>query len=139
MNPTAIFWPMIAHVGLVCVIYVLLAVRRRHAVLSGAVKPNHFQSRANEPQESASVAANLMNQFELPVFFHVVCLALFATNGVSYVAVMLAWLFVVLRYAHAFVHVTSNDLRYRSPAFAAGFVVLVALWAWFALHLTGAV
>lgn len=33
---------------------------------------------------------------------------------------------------------TSNDLRYRSPAFAAGFMVLVALWAWFALHLTGA-
>jgi hypothetical protein len=139
MNPTAIFGPMIAHVVLVCVIYVLLGTRRRNAVLSGAARSTQFKTRANEPEISASAAANLMNQFELPMLFHVVCLALVATNGVSYVAVTLAWLFVLLRYVHAFVHVTGNDLRYRSPAFAAGFVVLVALWVWFALHLTGAV
>jgi hypothetical protein len=138
MNPTAIFWPMIAHVLLVCIIYCLLAVRRRNAVLSGAARSSQFKTRTNEPEGSASVAANLMNQFELPVLFHVVCLALFATNGVSYIAVTLAWLFVLARYMHAFVHVTSNDLRYRSPAFAAGFVILVVLWGWFSLHLLGA-
>lgn len=139
MNPTAIFWPMAAHFLLVCLVYCLLGWRRREAVLNGAVRPDNFKTRASEPDVSASVSANLMNQFELPILFHVVCLALFVTNGVSYVAVLLAWLFVALRYVHAFVHVTSNDLRVRSPVFAAGFLVLVVLWAWFALHLAGAV
>jgi hypothetical protein len=137
MSPTAIFWPMVAHVALICAIYVLLAARRRNAVNSGAARSSQFKTRTNEPAESASVSANLMNQFELPVLFYVVCLALFATNGVSHVAVVLAWLFVLARYLHAFIHVTSNNLRYRSPAFATGFLVLVALWSWFALHLLG--
>lgn len=139
MNPVAIFWPMIVHVGLVCVIYVLLAYRRRIAVVSGAVRPNHFRTRTEEPAVSAAVAANLLNQFELPVLFHAVCLALFVTNGVSFVTVVLAWLFVLARILHAFVHVTSNDLRHRSPLFATGFLILVILWFWFALHLLGAV
>ena len=137
MNPTAIFWPMIAHVALVCAVYCLLGLRRRNAVMSGAARAGQFKTRAVEPEGSATVAANLMNQFELPVLFHVVCLALFVTNGVSYVAVVLAWLFVLLRYVHAGVHVTSNNLRIRSPVFAAGFVVLVLMWVWFALHLAG--
>lgn len=139
MNPVAIFWPMVAHAFLACLIYALLAYRRRIAVVSGAVRPNHFKTRTEEPAVSAAVAANLLNQFELPVLFHAVCLALFATNGVSFVAVALAWLFIVARYLHAFVHVTSNDLRYRSPLFAAGFVILVVLWIWFSMHLLGAV
>ena len=139
MNPVAIFWPMVPHAFLACLIYALLAYRRRIAVVSGAVRPNHFKTRTEEPAVSAAVAANLLNQFELPVLFHAVCLALFATNGVSFVAVALAWLFIVARYLHAFVHVTSNDLRYRSPLFAAGFVILVVLWIWFSLHLLGAV
>jgi hypothetical protein len=139
MNPTAIFWPMVAHVLLVCIVYCLLGWRRRIAVVSGTVRADRFKTRSSEPEVSASVAANLMNQFELPVLFHVACLAFFATNGVSYVAVALAWLFVLARYVHAFIHVGSNNLRLRSPAFAAGFAILVLMWIWFALHLLGAV
>ena len=138
MNQTAILWPMIAHALLVAIIYVLLGWRRRVAVRAGA-RPGRFKVRTEDPGISITTANNLMNQFELPVLFHAVCLALFVTDGSSYVTVALAWLFVVLRYVHAWIHVTSNNLRYRSPAFAAGFVVLFAIWIWFALHLLGAV
>lgn len=140
MNPTAILWPMVVHVLLVCLVYCLLGWRRRIAIMSGAVRADQFKTRGgSEPEVSASVAANLMNQFELPVLFHVACLALFVTNGVSYVAVTLAWLFIATRYIHAFIHVGSNDLRYRSAMFALGFLILVVMWFWFALHLAGAV
>ncbi len=138
MNQTAILWPMIGHFALVFIIYVLLGWRRRVAIQSGSARPDQFKLRRHEPEGSASAANNLMNQFELPVLFHVLCLALFVTNGVSYLMVALAWLFVLLRYVHAYVHVTSNDLRYRSPLFAAGFVVLAVMWVLFALHLSGA-
>jgi hypothetical protein len=36
---------------------------------------------------------------------------------------------------HAWVHLTSNRIRYRHPAFVAGAVVLAVLWIYFALHL----
>lgn len=139
MNPIAIFWPMVAHFFLVASVYVLLGWRRRLAVSSGGAKVRQFKFRTQEPEGSVTVANNLMNQFELPVLFHVVCLAMFVTNGVSFVAVLLAWVFVALRYVHAYVHVTSNNLRVRSLTFAVGFIVLVLMWAWFALHLAGAV
>jgi hypothetical protein len=139
MNPIAIFWPMVAHFALVAAIYVLLGWRRRLAVTRDGAKIRQFKVRTEEPGASVTAANNLMNQFELPVLFHVVCLALFVTNGVSFVAVLLAWVFVALRYFHAYIHVTSNNLRIRSLAFAVGFIVLVLMWAWFALHLVGAV
>jgi hypothetical protein len=139
MNPIAIIWPMVAHFALVAAIYVLLGWRRRLAVTRDGAKIRQFKVRTEEPSASVTAANNLMNQFELPVLFHVVCLALFVTNGVSFVAVLLAWVFVALRYFHAYIHVTSNNLRIRSLAFAVGFIVLVLMWAWFALHLAGAV
>lgn len=135
MNQTALFWPLIAQVLLVFIVYALLSARRRAAVLSGGARWAQFRENRDEPAESLFVANNLLNQFQLPVLFYVVVLCLYVTQGGSLVTVALAWLFVILRYLHAAVHVTSNRLSLRSPLFAAGYVVLALLWVWFALHL----
>jgi hypothetical protein len=139
MNPTAIFWPVIAHVVLVYIVYAVVGKRRYHAVQSGEAKTSQFRGRTDEPSSSATASNNLMNQFELPVLFHVVCLALFVTSGVAYVPVALAWLFAISRYVHAWVHLTGNRIRYRQPAFSVGLLALAALWIWFALHLLAVV
>jgi hypothetical protein len=139
MNQTAIIWPMIAHVVLVYAVYVLLGFRRVRAVRSGAVEAAQFRTRKQEPDGSITAHNNIPNQFELPVLFHVVCLALYVTAGVSIVTVVLAWLFIATRYVHAWVHVTINRLRYRSRLFRAGMVVVGVMWIWLALHIAGAV
>ncbi|NGN44386.1 hypothetical protein G6N74_25260 [Mesorhizobium sp. CGMCC 1.15528] len=139
MNPTAIFWPVIAHVVLVYIVYAVVGKRRYNAVQSGEAKTSQFRGRTDEPSSSATASNNLMNQFELPILFHVVCLALFVTSGVAYVPVVLAWLFAISRYVHAWVHLTGNRIRYRQPAFSVGFFALAALWIWFALHLLAVV
>lgn len=139
MNPIAIFWPVVAQVLLVFLVYFLLSKRRFAAVRSGTFKAGEFRERKSEPAESTTTYNNLVNQFELPVLLYVVCISLFVTNGVSYVTVLLAWIFVISRYAHAFVHVTINRLRYRRPLFVVGFFALGLLWVWFALHLLGVV
>jgi hypothetical protein len=135
MNQTAIFWPVIAQVFLVYLVYGLLSLRRQAAVRAGSVRRSDFRENRNEPPESVFAHNNLLNQFQLPVLFYVVCLCLYVTQGSSIVTVALAWIFVVLRYLHAFIHVTSNRIRYRSPVFALGYVVLGVMWLWFALHL----
>ena len=135
MTGTAIFWPMIAHVALVVGLYALLAMRRSAAVKAGRAKVSQFRENLNEPAESLFVRNCLSNQFELPVLFHVACLALHVTGGDGLWAVVGAWLFALSRYAHAFIHVTSNRIRHRQPAFMLGFVALIALWAMLGVHL----
>lgn len=135
MNQTAILWPMILQVALIYAIYFLMFLRRKAAVQAGSVKVSDFRENRNEPPESLFVRNSLANQFELPVLFFAVCLALYVTNGASVVTVALAWVFAISRVVHAAIHVTSNRIRYRQPAFTLGFLVLLALWALFALHI----
>lgn len=138
MNQTAIFWPMIAHAALVFAIYVLLGLRRRQAVAGGNAKVSQFRENRDEPSESLFVRNALENQFELPVLFYAVCLALQASGAVDALTLSLAWLFAVSRYAHTFIHVTSNRIRHRQPAFVVGFLAVIALWVLLAVNLLGA-
>jgi len=47
----------------------------------------------------------------------------------------LSWVFVVTRFAHAGIFVTSNNERYRSLAWYSGVLVLFAMWIYFALKI----
>ena len=135
MPQTAIFWPMIAHVGLVLALYALLGIRRKQAVAAGSARISQFRENTEEPVESLFAKNSLSNQFELPPLFHIVCLALFVTNGAGTTALVLAWIFVLSRCVHAIIHVTSNRIRFRQPAFLVGFIATFALWGALAIHL----
>lgn len=137
MNQTTIFWPVLAHVLLIYMVYGVLGRRRYGAVRSGEAKAGQFKVRSTEPASSITVAANLTNQFELPVLFYVLCVTLHLTNGVNYLTLALMWIFVVSRYFHAWVHLTSNNLLLRSRSFFVGAAILLLGWIWFALHLLG--
>ena len=129
MTNEMIFWPLLAQAGLTYGVYALGSVRRMAAIRTGEAKPGQFKIPVNEPERSATVMRNLVNQFELPVLFYVCCLTLFVLGAAGYAATMLAWAFVLSRLAHAYVHVGSNRLLYRRPLFIAGYFVLLAMWA----------
>lgn len=136
MSPTeATIWPMIAHVALVFCLYFLLSVRRVGAVKDGRAGVEQFRENREEPIESLVVKNCLANQFELPVLFYAVSILLYLVDADNPVTVAGGWLFVALRYAHAYVHVTSNRVRYRRPLFIAGFAVVGLLWTWLAVWL----
>ncbi|MBX4952437.1 hypothetical protein HJA95_23330 [Rhizobium binae] len=132
MTGYEIFWPLLAHVALVYGLYALLGASRAKMVRAGKIAKSDYRENRSEPTESLAVKNCLANQFELPVLFYACCILLYVTEADNMVAVGLAWLFVALRYAHAAVHVTSNDLRYRSPIFAAGYLTLATMWIWLA-------
>jgi hypothetical protein len=106
-------------------------------VNDGRIKPSQFRENhaGDEPAESLVVRNSIANQFELPLLFYVCCIVLYVTQADNLPAVILAWLFVATRYVHAFVHVTSNNLRYRSPLFALGYIVLAGMWVWLGVWL----
>ena len=136
MSPTeATIWPVIAHVALVFGLYFLLSFRRVGAVKEGRARADQFRENRDEPPESLVVKNAIANQFELPVLFYVVNILLYLVDADNPATVAGGWLFVALRYAHAYVHVTSNRLRYRRPLFIAGFAVLALLWIWLGVWL----
>ncbi|MCQ8782862.1 MAPEG family protein [Mangrovibrevibacter kandeliae] len=132
-NP-AIFWPMILQAFLTLAVYAVLFVRRRGAARAGG----DFEVMANggaEPAGCRLASRNLANQYELPVLFYAACLALHATNGASWLAVALAWVFALTRLVHAAIHLTVNHVPARGAAFIVGYVCVGLLWCLLALHL----
>jgi hypothetical protein len=139
MQGEAIFWPMLVQVGLTYGIYALVSRRRIAAITAGEAKVGDFRIPTNEPERSASAIRNLINQYELPVLFYACCFCLFVLRAAGTAAVLLAWVFVASRGVHAYFHVTSNRVRYRRPAFIAGFLILLIMWLFVAARLiTGA-
>ena len=130
MSNTAIFWPLIVQTALIYTIYVLVSRRRFSAVKAGQATASDYKVPIIEPEATATVARNLVNQFELPFLFYAVCIILYLVNGVNDVTLALAWLFVLSRIAHSSIHVTTNRVRLRRPIFIVGYLVNGLLWLW---------
>ena len=129
------FWPMIAHALLVFGLYVLLFIRRKKYTFSNKEAFKRFRDAGEEADQSRVVNKNLANQFELPMLFHAACLLLYITDADNIATIILAWIFIAARYIHSYVHVTSNRLRYRAPAFAISFLALILMWGWLGIWL----
>ena len=134
-SSTAIFWPVIVQVALIHVIYYLLFNRRKDAVRAGRVQMSQLRDNVGEPEETRLLRNNLTNQFELPMLFIAACIALYVTGNAGWVAIVLAWLFVALRIAHAVIHTGENRMRHRVPVFIWGFAVNGLLWLWLAVNI----
>ena len=67
----------------------------------------------NWPKRATQVANCFQNQFELPVLFYVLTILAIMTRHADFLFVVMAWIFVLTRLVHAYVHVTSNNLRMR--------------------------
>ena len=89
----------------------------------------------NWPTRAAQIGNCFSNQFEIPLLFYILIAIALPLRRADLVIVLLSWVFVVTRFVHAGIFVTSNDLRQRGPAWFAGVLVLFAMWLYFALKL----
>lgn len=119
--------PMAAHVALAAFLYVLLTAARAPAVWGIGRRADGSDPWAGiEPR----IAANLSNQFEWPLFFHVGCLLLLLSQPqASRLALALAWLFVAGRVLHSLVQILTANVRLRGVVFTINFVAVLGLWA----------
>lgn len=89
----------------------------------------------NWPARVQLVSNCYNNQFQLPVLFYVLTILAIMTRHADFLFVVMAWLFVVTRLVHAYVHTGTNFMRHRFNAFAAGAFVLLLMWLIFAVRL----
>lgn len=130
MNAALIFWPVLAQIALTLAVYIILARRKAAAVRAHAVDLGRIalDNRA-WPEAVVKVSNNLANQFEAPVLFYALSLLLHAIDGVTPLALGLAWLYVALRLLHAGIHIGSNHVPHRMRVFVLSVAVLLALLA----------
>jgi hypothetical protein len=134
MKGDLIFWPVLVMVLLTLLIYVRLIKVKIREMKAGRVDMARRGLHEDAWGEAVlQINNNIRNQFELPVLFYVVCGVLWALEAVGILALVAAWLFVLSRIAHAWVHLTSNYIPNRRRFFTAGwwilaFMVLLALW-----------
>ena len=74
------------------------------------------------------------NQFELPVLFYAVVAFAMIVRKADLMFVMLAWLFVLTRLVHAYIHTSSNRVPRRAQAFFIGAMLLFAMWIYLAVR-----
>jgi hypothetical protein len=132
VNQIAILYPVFVQVFLTLGVLALLAVARARAVRSmdrQRGNPDLALGRVTWPEDATKRAANFRNQFELPVLFYAVVAFALLTKGADLPMVVLAWLFVASRVVHAAIHVGPNKVRWRTPVYALGFLILVLMWA----------
>ena len=129
MSVQMVLLPVFIQIGLAFALLFALATTRTRALTSIALRE------PNWPAQATKFGNCFANQFELPILFYVLIAIALPLRRADLFIVLMSWVFVVTRFAHASVFVTSNDVRPRSLAWFAGALVLAAMWLYFALRL----
>ncbi len=130
MTVQEILLPLFVEVILSFLLLFWLAPLRARDLASGVTRPDSVALREpNWSRRSLQVAYAFSNQFELPVLFYVLTILAYVTHLAGVVFVVLAWIFVLFRYLHAFVHVTTNQIHLRGAFFAVAALALAVNWA----------
>jgi hypothetical protein len=128
--------PVFVLVGLTFALLLWMAGARREALVSRETKISDIAlGQPNWPTRATQVGNCFKNQFELPLMFYILIALAAPLRHADLFIVLMSWVFVVTRFAHAGIFVTSNDLNRRSLAWFAGVLVLFAMWIYFALKI----
>jgi hypothetical protein len=139
MQPLNLLIPVFVQVGLTFFLVFWMARERVGALRRGEVRTEDIAlGQKAWPPRPAQCANAFTNQFELPVLFYAVVAFALITSRVDIVMLILAWLFVLSRLLHAYIHTTTNDVGSRFKAYAVGVFVLMAMWIHFAVSVIAA-
>jgi hypothetical protein len=136
MTVQAILAPLFVLVALTFALLVWMGAVRIAAVRRGEVRIKEISlGQSAWPPRVQQISNCFHNQFQLPMLFYVLTILALFLRKADLLFVLMAWVFVVLRILHAWVHVTSNHVGRRFQAFAAGAVVLLLMWLVFAVRI----
>ncbi len=136
MTANPLIGPMLAMVLMTCIVWATMGIRRTRAVATGETHLSRFAVRGMGGIEPSAVQASdhYSNLFEMPVLFYVALLTAMQLGIQGIAMLALAWVYVVLRAAHAWVHLGRNEVRHRFYAFVGSTVTLIVMWLIIARH-----
>ena len=123
---------MLALVALTFTVWVYMYVSRITEMRRKNIDAQRLDTRVHAQgllTDSAVVADNLKNLFEMPVLFYAALLLSMVLMIQDPLLVQLSWGFVALRLVHSLVHCTYNRVMHRFLAYLASCVILMLIWA----------
>lgn len=136
MSVAAVLSPVFALIALLFILTFRMALTRVASIKAGEVKMKDIAlgQSAWTPaiQQTSNAYANNLQQ---PLLFYALVAFAMLTKKADMLFVVMSWLYVASRYAHAWIHVTSNHLPSRFNAFAAGVLLLALMWIIFAARI----
>ena len=136
MSIRMVLLPLFVQVGLTFALLIGMVALRRQTLVSGETKIREIAlGQPNWPVRATQVGNCYRNQFELPMLLYVLIALALPLRHADLFIVLMSWVFVITRFVHAGVFVTSNDLGRRSMAWIAGALVLLVMWLYFALKM----
>jgi len=136
MTIQMVLLPVFVQVALTFGLLIWMARTRTASVARGETKIRDIAlGQPNWPDQPTQVSNCFNSQFQLPLLFYVVVIFAWVTRQADVIFVVLAWLFVLMRIAHAYVHTTSNHVPTRFRVFAIGLFVLLIMWVYFAFKI----
>ena len=136
MTIQMVLLPLFVEVTLTFVLWFWMAFARRQVFVNRTVHPRDIAlGQQNWPEKVAQVSNSFRNQFELPVLFYVLTILSIITRHADVIFVVLAWVFVLSRMVHAYIHVTSNQVMQRGAVYGIGAIVLIVMWVIFMIRI----
>ena len=136
MSVAAILSPVFALVALLFFLTVRMAMARVGSITGGQVRMKDIALGQDAWPAAIQQTSNAYaNNMQLPVMFYLLVGFAMFTKKADLLFVVMSWLFVVSRYVHAYIHVTSNSVPRRFQAFAAGVILLALMWIIFAVRI----
>jgi hypothetical protein len=136
MSIQMVLLPVFVHVGLTFALMFWMARTRIGSLKRGETKMRDIAlGQTAWPAGPQQVSNCYASQFELPLLFYVLVIFAWLTKQTDLIFLVMAWIFVVSRLVHAYIHTTSNHVPTRFNAFAVGAIVLLLMWILFAIRI----
>lgn len=136
MTVPMILLPVFVLVLLTLVLALWMGYERNRALMSKNVRMKDVAlTKENWPERAKQISNAYHNQYELPVLFYVLTAFALITRKADLIFVVLAWVFVISRLVHAYIHTTSNNVPRRFFAYVVGLLVLTIMWVYFAIQI----
>lgn len=124
---------VLANMVLALKLYGVMSKARFKAVKEGRVTVETYRATQDEPEDVAVFNRAVVNQFESPTLFYAIIAIGLALGVTSWITVLLAAAYVVLRWIHASEMIGEHVVLRRRQRFIQSFYALMGLMAELAL------
>jgi hypothetical protein len=136
MTIQMVLLPVFVQVALTFALLVWMASARSSSVKRGETKIRDIAlGQSAWPDRPTQISNCYDSQFQIPLLFYVLVGFAWITKQADLIFVVMAWIFVLSRLAHAYIHTTSNYVPTRFRVFAIGVLVLLVMWIIFAIRI----
>ena len=118
---------VLANMALAIRAFGIMAAKRTKAAKEKRVTVESYKATQNEPEDVAVYSRVVANQFETPVMFYALVAMSLALGVSSWLTVLLAAIFVILRFRHASEMWGAHNVLLRRKIFIRAFQVLMLM------------